>query len=169
MRIGFISDNNIAVYKDGILVTFSELDAESFKINLENITVDNLSKENLVRKIVFRKMIKSFLREPQEVRGDLEASLGARLNTRVEGKPRRRSSPGLSDWDLAIGALRARLSVTLNTDTGAILAKLEGWPELDLRLTSCNSKEMTPQVESFEVVIKNIVSQAIRYAQLDLR
>lgn len=60
MRIGFISDNNIAVYKDGILVTFSELDAESFKINLENITVDNLSKENLVRKIVFRKMIKSF-------------------------------------------------------------------------------------------------------------
>ena len=87
----------------------------------------------------------------------------------MEGKPRRRSSPGLSDWDLAIEALRARLSVSLNTDTGAIHAKLEGWPELDLRLTSCNSKEMTPQVESFEVVIKNIVSQAIRYAQLDLR
>ena len=55
MRIGFISDTNIHVYKDGILVTFSELDAESFKMNLENITVDNLSKENLVRKIVFER------------------------------------------------------------------------------------------------------------------
>ena len=109
------------------------------------------------------------MRELQEVRGDLEASLGARLNTRVEGKPRRRSSPGLSDWALTIAGLRARLSVTINTGTGAILAKLEGWPELDLRLTSCNSKELTPQVESFEVVIKNIVSQAIRYAQLDLK
>ena len=60
MRIGFISDTNIHVYKDGILVTFSELDAESFKMNLENITVDNLSKENLVREIVSRTMIKSF-------------------------------------------------------------------------------------------------------------
>lgn len=44
------------VYQDGILVTFSELDAESLKINLENITVDNLSKENLVRKRVSQKL-----------------------------------------------------------------------------------------------------------------
>ena len=73
------------------------------------------------------------IHEPQEVRGDLEASLGARLKTQVEGKPRRRSSPGLSDWELRVERLRARLCVSLNTGDGAILAKLEGWPELDLR------------------------------------
>ena len=111
----------------------------------------------------------------------------ARLKIRVEGKPRRRSSPGLCDWDLAIKRLQGRLSVSLNTgDSGTILAKLEGWPDLDLRqgfsiresalmlqlycsLTSCNATEMSPQVESFEIVIKNIVSQAIRYAQLDFK
>ena len=104
------------------------------KINLENITVDNLSKEKLVGKKLFLVSCKLFLLESQEVRGDLEASLGARLKIRVEGKPRRRASPGLSDWDLAIGRLRGRLSVSLNTgDTGDILAKLEGWPDLDLR------------------------------------
>ena len=63
----------------------------------------------------------------------MRASLGAKLKTRVEGKPRRRSSPGLTDWVLDIGGLVARLCVSLNTGDGSILAKLEGWPDMDLR------------------------------------
>ena len=38
--------------QEGLLVSFSEVDAESLQINLQNITVDNLQNDKMVRIII---------------------------------------------------------------------------------------------------------------------
>ena len=93
-------------------------------------------------------------------------------------------------YTVQVARLAGRLSVALTTNTNTdILAKLEGWPEVDLRsvfhnlslsklhvldnsvfrLSSCNPDVEGPQVESLGEVIKNIASEALRCTQLDLK
>ena len=70
-----------------------------------------------------------------------DLSLATELRVKHRALPRRRGKSQASGrtgetlWDLSLQSLTARLSIKLHPAEARVSAKLEGWPNLDIRWT----------------------------------
>ena len=72
-------------------------------------------------------------------------------------------------WDLTVETLTARLTISLNPGSGSLSSKLSGWPSVSLSLSVRPSETSEPPLQHSAELLKNLTSQALRCAQIDIK
>merc|ERR1711962_1585793 len=75
-----------------------------------------------------------------------------------------------ADYILHVDRLRGRFSMTVITGEALVIAKLEGWPDIKIRLSKAGGlpSQMDKEEQSLSEVVQEVGVQAVRGVQLDI-
>jgi len=135
---------------DGLLVEFLEILGESDVPIFSNMTADNLPDDNMT------------------ISCDISASISFLLRT---SRPIRESM-ATTEFLLHVDRLRGRFSITVISSEHLVIAKLEGWPDIKMRLSKSGglqSHHADKEEQNLADVVEEVSAQAIRGVQLDLK
>ena len=136
--------------QDGLVLEFYQIHADSLKLSVANVTVEPGPGHSLLV--------------------GLDLQLEVVLGLRNKSMARRRGKPDQGgDWQLILDSLAGRLSLKLYPADWRLTAKLEGWPQLDMRLAPTEPDSQRSRPESLAEVIKKIAAQALRCCQIDIK
>jgi len=142
-------DESLSGRKDGLLVEFLEILGESDVPIFSNMTADNLPDDNMT------------------ISCDISASISFQLRT---SRPIRESM-ATSEFILHVDRLRGRFSITVISSEHLVIAKLEGWPDIKMRLSKPGglTRHADKEEQNLADVVEEVSAQAIRGVQLDLK
>ena len=136
--------------QDGLVLEFYHIPPDSLKLSVANVTVEPGPGQSLL------------------VGLDLQLELVLRLRNKSVARRRGKPEQG-GDWQLVLDSLAGRLSLKLYPADSRLTAKLEGWPQLNMRLTPSEPDSQRSRPESLAEVIKKIAAQAVRCCQIDIK
>jgi len=143
-------DESLYGRRDGLLVEFLEILGESDVPIFSNMTADNLPDDNMT------------------ISCDISASISFLLRT---SRPIRESM-ATTEFLLHVDRLRGRFSITVISSEHLVIAKLEGWPDIKMRLSKSGglqSHHADKEEQNLADVVEEVSAQAIRGVQLDLK
>merc|ERR1719239_439179 len=143
--------NNTLIDTDGLYVEFQETPGDTLKLcsKFENVTAEPLPGDNM----------------------SVTGEVGCSFNLNVKTIRPIRENIETAAYTLTVDKLRARFSLTVIKGERLIIGKLEGWPDLKIRVLPAAgpTPNLTKEDENLADLVEEIATSALRGVQLDVR
>jgi len=143
--------NNTLIDTDGLYVEFQETPGDTLKLcsKFENVTAEPLPADNM----------------------SVTGEVGCSFNLNVKTTRPIRDNIETASYTLTVDKLRARFSLTVIKGERLIIGKLEGWPDLKIRVLPAAgpTPNLTKEDENLADLVEEIATSALRGVQLDVR